>query len=634
MKVLNVFSEAALARLKAPPAFLATAAPVELGQGFHAAEEDDGGTFHWMAERGRLTFAPDTVDRYLEVWVLSEFHDLSQTLTCTCGARAETVELIDGWAPLSLEVPAAAAHANLTVNKIFPHAYYPADSRTLGIRVRPPRLHRDLPRHGHICRQHANAACNLSELLAGRAVLTSTPPSLGIDMYGVCNVKPPCVYCEWDLNKDLEGANVDAPFTRQTLEAWGPFFDNSVSLVNCSIGEPFMMKNFDELLDIFGDSGKVLEMTTNGQILTEQNIQKLLGRSVDLYISLDAATPSTYARLRNETFDKILENLRRLIAAKGGPEGLPRIHLVFMPMRANVHELDDFVRLSADLRVDRMVLRPLNYSDSIDLDWTRDGYRFQYRHELLPFNTLVKVSGRASELCRQLGVTLADQMDFGGQMDQLFAARYQEGRREVDASVTGGDGSAVASASAAATPIIRAKESSDAAAGAAEPPPDLTPAPADAVAPLLGTEHRPACLEPWKSLYILRRGVFPCCYGGRPIAPMDGYRDAWNSSLMQQIRAELVNGRFHDYCLRSPACPIVRKSQVSRSLPAGQAIQLRTRQLWLRLDRATGNRLSHSTKPVRWLGIRLLRAATEPRYVVHQMERFARFVLRLPARPR
>ena len=67
MTVLNVISEAALARSEAPPAFLATAAPVEFGPGFLEAEEDDGGAFHWMAERARLTFAPDTVDRYLGV---------------------------------------------------------------------------------------------------------------------------------------------------------------------------------------------------------------------------------------------------------------------------------------------------------------------------------------------------------------------------------------------------------------------------------------------------------------------------------------------------------------------------------------------------------------------------------------
>src|SRR5690606_23330801 len=102
---------------------------------------------------------------------------------------------------------------------------------------------------------------------------------LGIDLYGACNVKPPCVYCEWDVNKTLEGDHVDTPFTVDTLDEWGPFFDNSENLVNCSIGEPFMMKNLDDLLQIFGDSGKALEMATNGQILTDRNIARLVGRN-------------------------------------------------------------------------------------------------------------------------------------------------------------------------------------------------------------------------------------------------------------------------------------------------------------------------------------------------------------------
>ena len=55
----------------------------------------------------------------------------------------------------------------------------------------------------------------------GRTALDSTPPSLGIDLHGICNVKPPCVYCEWDHAKNLEGDHVDTPFTRDTLHEWG-----------------------------------------------------------------------------------------------------------------------------------------------------------------------------------------------------------------------------------------------------------------------------------------------------------------------------------------------------------------------------------------------------------------------------
>jgi MoaA/NifB/PqqE/SkfB family radical SAM enzyme len=376
-----------------------------------------------------------------------------------------------------------------------------------------------------------------------------------------------------------------------------------------------MMKPIDDLLDAFGDTGKVLEMTTNGQILTERNIQKLLGRPIDLYVSLDAATPVTYARLRNDTFEKILRNLRRLIEAKGGPGKLPRIHLVFMPMRCNVHELDAFVQLCADLRVDRMVLRPLNYSPSSALASDRAGYHYDYQQELLPFDELVKVSARAARLARKLGVNLSDQMDFGGAMSEMFEEAY-EAPAEPEAEAPSAPAPEAAPLAATAAP----EPSPTVVAPAAELPA------ASPALPSLGDERLPACSEPWKSLYILRRGVMPCCYGGEPLAPMDSYRETWNSREMQAIRSSLLQGRFHDYCLRSPACPIVRKSNEAGVLPVQQRALLRARLAWAVLNRHTWGVPNMVWTPLRRGFSAAHTAVTDPR-------RFARRLGEVTRRP-
>ncbi len=617
-----------MATVAAPqPLYVTTAAEVSFGQGFYP-EEREGEPFCWMGDRGTLLVAPAAAARFLEVWVLSEFFDLSQRLTIGAGNHAEECALVHGWAALSIDVPPGADRIEFQLNKTFPRAYYPADPRTLGIRVRQPRVHQDAVRHAAIRSQYRNSVLNSEELDAGRTELRSTPPSLGIDLHGVCNVKPPCVYCEWDYSKDLEGKNVDTPFTLDTLRDWGPFFDHSVSLVNCSIGEPFMMKNIDDLLDAFGNGGKVLEMTTNGQILTERNIQKLLGRPIDLYISLDAATPLTYSRLRNDTFEKILGNLRRLIAAKGGRTGLPRVHLVFMPMKCNVHELEDFVRLCAELNVDRMVLRPLNYSDSIALNWERAGYTFVYKDELLPFETLVRASGRAARLSRDLGVELADQMDFGGSMRELFEETFAAGEE----GPPSGHAAPAHHEHVEITPGDRLTAAQP--AGSAPPPiENLSVTPSEGPMPSLGAERRPMCTEPWKSMYILRRGVLPCCYGGAPIAEMNDYREAWNSPLMQGIRGELLKGRFHDYCLKSPACPIVRKSEEAATLPFRQRWIMRARHLWWRFNRDTrGLPNRYVYFPIRWTAIRVHRALTDPSYIPRLTARAHRRVMNRGAR--
>jgi len=537
-----------------------------------------------MQGAGELAFEPQDVDRYIELWLFSCFQDLSQELSVEHDAGGETLALASGWCRTSLGVPAGTGRLALKVNKLYPPSLYPGDGRSLAIRVRDGAfVHPDAERHRNVRRQYQNRIANWRELLAGVSRLESTPALLGIDMHGACNVKPPCVYCDWDVSKRMEGGNVDAPFTPQTLASWGPIFEGADTLVNCSIGEPFMMRHLDELFDIFGDRGKALEMTTNGQILTDRNIATLLGREIDLYVSLDSATPATYARLRNDTFDRILENLRRLVKAKGGRGGLPRLHLVFMPMRCNVEELEAFVDLCAELEVDRLVLRPLNSSDGISLNWDRQGQTFDYPKQILPFDELIRHSARAAALCREKHVPFSDQLDFGVAMGEMFAADREETEPSRVTSEPAGSGG----------PIAAAHVDPAAPSG-----PDRTES--------LGEEKLPLCKEPWTSLYILRRGIHPCCYGGHPVAEMDEFHEAWNCREVREIRSELAAGRFHRYCLRSPACPIVRKDSHAGSLPPAQAVFVRGRQLLQRLDRRLLGIPGRLYRPLRKAARRLL----------------------------
>jgi hypothetical protein len=207
----------------------------------------------------------------------------------------------------------------------------------------------------------------------------------------------------------------------------------------------------------------------------------------------------------------------------------------------------------------------------MDLAWDREGYRFEYQSELLPFEDLVRVSGRVAELCRRVDVPLSDQMDFGGRMSERFAALFEEGRR-------GGAEAALRRPSREATPPpgwgTIAPETAPRAAGArAEGAPPAEP-------------RLPLCTEPWTSLYVLRRGTLPCCYGGPVLAPMASFREQWNAPLVQDIRRSLRDGRFHAYCFDSPDCPIVRKASEGRELDRPQAALLLARRGLARLRRA------------------------------------------------
>ena len=63
---------------------------------------------------------------------------------------------------------------------------------------------------------------------------------------------------------------------------------------------------------------------------------------------------------------------------------------------------------------------------------------------------------------------------------------------------------------------------------------------------------------------------------------MEAFQEAWNSPLMQELRSELRDGRFHSYCFDSPDCPLVRKAEESGTLSASQKMLLHARRLLAR----------------------------------------------------
>jgi MoaA/NifB/PqqE/SkfB family radical SAM enzyme len=82
------------------------------------------------------------------------------------------------------------------------------------------------------------------------------------------------------------------------------------------------------------------------------------------------------------------------------------------------------------------------------------------------------------------------------------------------------------------------------------------------------TANSALCSEPWKTLYVLWRGVMPCCYATQPLArweeqgdrPLEQFlQDVWNGPQFQHIRAELAGGRLAEYCRNTPSCPILKR---------------------------------------------------------------------------
>ena len=397
------------------------------GRDFSEEEKDDFTRFRWMPGSAELTIAAEATsrNRFLTLLVFSEFRNFSQVLTVRRGGRVlAELALLDHWnyydvplvpegGPAEGKPVGSGAILTFSLNKLIPRKYYASDVRPLGIRIGPPELHDDETLHRNLRAFHRNAMLNYREMTEGKTVLESTPLNLGIDIYGKCNINPHCVYCLWDSMKVLEGDNIDTPVDARTLEGYGPFFTTARTLVNCSFGEPLLHPKLTELLEFCARNKKIVELATNGQAFTERTIKALVGKPIYLYISLDAASKATYAKIRNDRWDEILPGLRRLGEERRKAGNLPRIFMVFIPMRVNQDDLEEYFKLCLVVGADALVLRPMLFLTRPNIVEERGGHVFNYGKEMLNRREVEDVIRKAGEFSKLYGVPLASQFDFG-----------------------------------------------------------------------------------------------------------------------------------------------------------------------------------------------------------------------------
>lgn len=122
-------------------------------------------------------------------------------------------------------------------------------------------------------------------------------------------------------------------------------------------GEPLSHPNILRMVERAKAQGHRVSLITNGILLTERVIEKLIDLHLDmLWVSLDGASPECYADVRlGDALPVVLENLKRLQMKKyfkfGGSNwsGHPKLGIAFVAMRRNIHDLSEVIRLGSRL---------------------------------------------------------------------------------------------------------------------------------------------------------------------------------------------------------------------------------------------------------------------------------------------
>jgi MoaA/NifB/PqqE/SkfB family radical SAM enzyme len=192
----------------------------------------------------------------------------------------------------------------------------------------------------------ANRSLQLEEIRTAAVTLKSFPVYFRVTPTVTCNLN--CSFCYQKRNDSVElPGNLDS-----ALEAQFSLIQE-LEIVG---GEPLVSPECLKLMarmDRRHYPGLHLALITNGTAITESALTLLHERRISwMLVSVDAATPETYAKVRGGDFSSVVKGVQRLQKLRRDSGENWQLKMNFTVMRNNMHEAALFPDFAASLGVD------------------------------------------------------------------------------------------------------------------------------------------------------------------------------------------------------------------------------------------------------------------------------------------
>ncbi len=194
----------------------------------------------------------------------------------------------------------------------------------------------------------ANLRLGRAEYRLNRSYLRSMPRTLGLVLGNACNIDCPHCYQEKNADNLLRPADIGRQFRRELLSLY-PY----LSALRVQGGEALAYSGFRELVDDVASVARrpLLSISTNGTLIDDEWAERMARLPFSsVTISIDGATPETYARLRRGSeLRLVLANVARIRRWKQKLDSPhPALDSFFVILRSNFREIPQYLQLVHD----------------------------------------------------------------------------------------------------------------------------------------------------------------------------------------------------------------------------------------------------------------------------------------------
>jgi radical SAM protein with 4Fe4S-binding SPASM domain len=209
--------------------------------------------------------------------------------------------------------------------------------------------------------------------ITGKPLIAGFPFSISVEPTTSCNLR--CPECPSGLRS----------FTRPTGMMKNNLFETFLEQQHDTLlylnfyfqGEPYLNKDFLDMVKLAGSKNIYTSTSTNAHYLNDENCRKTIESGLNrMIISIDGTTQEIYQQYRvGGSLDKVVEGTQRLVRWKKQlGSKTPYILFQFLVVKPNEHQIEDAMKLAEELEVDEIKFK------------TAQIYDYEFGSPLIPDN--------------------------------------------------------------------------------------------------------------------------------------------------------------------------------------------------------------------------------------------------------
>jgi len=179
------------------------------------------------------------------------------------------------------------------------------------------------------------------------------PSSLNLMMIDTCNSQ--CIMCGKDYKTNGSGDSLSFEDIRKIYSHLN--MRQVVDVIYGGGGEPFLNKDLADIAAYTHRHYPVVQHTVISNFISWKPtvVRRLLDSRVHFLVSVNAAKKDTFQNVSGmNSFERVIINVRQLVALRREMEASVRISLSIVLMKQNIGELCDFIKLASELGVDEV----------------------------------------------------------------------------------------------------------------------------------------------------------------------------------------------------------------------------------------------------------------------------------------